>query len=58
MPPATNGGLVHAIAWCETCGWEAPSWKNAMPIAAKHAQSKHHLVRVETGFAWTFDGRA
>ena len=52
-----SAGLVHAIFHCEDCEWEAPNYKNAQAIAAKHAMTKKHKVTGETGIAIIYDGR-
>ena len=50
-------GVVHAVAHCEDCGWEATNYKNAQALGAKHAKTHKHLVLVEVGLASEYDGR-
>jgi hypothetical protein len=50
--------LVHGLATCQTCGWEATSWRNAQATAAAHA--KHHpghIVKGEIGLAFEYPGQ-
>lgn len=49
-------GVVHAISFCENCGWESQNHKNAQANAARHAKSRGHVVRVEIGISGFYDG--
>lgn len=48
-------GVVHAIAWCETCGKEFTYYKNAQALGAQHAKKYGHLVRGEVGLSFEYD---
>ncbi len=49
--------VVHAVAECRDCEWNAQGHKNAQAIAAKHAKHHGHLVVVEVGLHSKYDGR-
>jgi len=46
-------GLVHALASCLDCNWEAGS-RNAMILAAQHHRKTGHQVMVEQCFSKTY----
>lgn len=50
-------GVVHAVAKCQDCEWEATGYKNAQAIGARHARLHHHFVKVEVTLACEYDGR-
>ena len=52
-----KGGVIHVVAECEDCDWRTEEYKNGQAIAAKHAKSKNHKVRVEVGLVFEYDGR-
>ena len=51
---AKNFGVIHAIATCETCGWEAKSYKNAQATAASHAKKTGHRVTGEIAYMFVY----
>jgi hypothetical protein len=48
---------VHVIANCETCNWGNQDYQNGRVLAARHAKTHKHLVRVEVGRLYTYDNR-
>ena len=46
-----EGGLVHTWAWCDNCD-QTFHTRNAMGLAAQHANRYGHTVRVEKGYIW------
>ena len=51
-------GVVHALAKCDDCGWEAPNYKNAQACARNHATKYGHHVVGELGIAFSYTGDA
>jgi hypothetical protein len=51
---AKRYGLVHAIAKCQDCGWEAGKYKNAQACAANHAKKYGHKVTGEVAYAFEY----
>lgn len=47
-------GVVHAVAKCDDCGWEAGNYRNAQALGKLHAMQHGHTVRVEVGIACTY----
>lgn len=52
-----NKGLIHAIAECRDCGWGCENYLTAQAEARKHADSKRHLVVIDLGYVFEYDGR-
>lgn len=52
-----KGGVIHVVAECEDCNWRTEEYKNGQAIAAIHAKSKKHKVRVDVGLVFEYDGR-
>jgi hypothetical protein len=50
-------GVVHVLANCDDCDWEAPNHKNGIAISAIHAKTHGHKVHVEIVTDGYFDGR-
>jgi hypothetical protein len=59
LPALRNAysGVVHAQAECltEGCGWQAPTWKNALGVGAVHARRYGHHVVAEQVVAVTYN---
>ena len=49
-------GLIHAIATCFDCGWNADS-RNSMVLGAQHHRKTGHYVIVEQCFAKIYGSR-
>ncbi len=47
-----EGGLVHVLAYCSVCEWNAGT-KNGMGLAAQHTNRTGHETKVETGHGYT-----
>jgi len=43
----TKRALVHVIAKCVDCEWEAQNYITGVAAAKKHAKNYNHLVNVE-----------
>lgn len=41
--------VVHAVAKCDVCGWEAGNHHNAQALGKLHAMQHGHTVVVEVG---------
>jgi hypothetical protein len=49
--------VIHAIIWCEDCGWTAKSYKNAQACAKIHAKKYGHKTTGELGIAIGYNYR-
>ena len=47
--------LVHAIAFCDNCGFSEEDYKKAVQKGREHAHSTGHSVTVETGYVKRFN---
>lgn len=50
-------GVVHGLAECLDCDWEAKSYKNAQATSKIHAQKYRHKVAGELGVMFEYNGK-
>ena len=50
--------LVHAIAYCEDCGWHEEDYLIAQKEARKHHRKTGHEVVIETGLIGTYERKS
>ena len=57
LPPVRNtwSGVVHALAECDECDFEAGNHKNALALGNQHARRSGHQVHVEQCISVTYN---
>jgi len=53
----TTKGIVHAIFHCTNCDRKWENYLTAQKEAYEHAKKYKHIVKGETGYAITYNGR-
>lgn len=47
--------LVHALAYCRDCDYEATYYTTAVQNGRNHARKTGHTVDIETGYSQTYN---